>query len=108
MQPPANCPEEIATMMQNCWQHNPNHRPSFNEIHAQMEALWKACLNQNQSQGTGEVARDVSCVATMLFEDDEEVANYENVSGTEGQYNKYPTHAPYSKSPAVQDQYSKY
>ena len=29
---PAECPRELVELMKNCWSHEPNERPTFNQI----------------------------------------------------------------------------
>lgn len=36
--PPAGCPAPVIKIMENCWQHNPESRPTFDEVVAAFEA----------------------------------------------------------------------
>ena len=37
--PPENCPETIKTLMQACWQQNPEERPDFSYILSELEKV---------------------------------------------------------------------
>jgi hypothetical protein len=51
---PEDCPLNIKTLIQSCWHHDPNQRPSFYEILLQLETLWP------RARGDSEVSAALS------------------------------------------------
>ncbi|XP_061521736.1 tyrosine-protein kinase Fes/Fps [Phycodurus eques] len=41
MPAPRDCPPEVSTLMSNCWQHEPQNRPSFQKLRADLIDIWK-------------------------------------------------------------------
>ncbi|VDP08506.1 unnamed protein product [Schistosoma margrebowiei] len=40
MERPHGCPEAVYSIMLRCWSWDPNLRPSFSEIHAELEQMY--------------------------------------------------------------------
>lgn len=47
---PANCPKEVAELMQACWAGNPAARPSFRELTPRLHALWELAKEEERRQ----------------------------------------------------------
>lgn len=39
MPPPTQCPSDVARIMNSCWQYEPNNRPSFKKLRAELSAI---------------------------------------------------------------------
>lgn len=47
---PANCPKEVADVMEACWAANPAARPSFRELTPRLHALWELAKEEERRQ----------------------------------------------------------
>ena len=57
--PKPNCPDEVYTIMLECWEYDPNKRPTFAELHARIVTLSQQEFNEPefpQSQENNELS----------------------------------------------------
>lgn len=45
MDPPSDCPKEVSTIMLNCWQVDPNQRPTFSDLISKLQAVYSERMN---------------------------------------------------------------
>ena len=48
MDPPRDCPEEIGRIMLNCWQVDPNLRPTFSDLISRLQGVYSERKNSGQ------------------------------------------------------------
>ncbi|CAF0829358.1 unnamed protein product [Adineta ricciae] len=49
MERPAGCPTDVYNLMQKCWRWNPDERPAFKEIHAELESMTTVGFNSQEN-----------------------------------------------------------
>uniref|UniRef100_A0A8C5MBJ7 Tyrosine-protein kinase n=1 Tax=Leptobrachium leishanense TaxID=445787 RepID=A0A8C5MBJ7_9ANUR len=47
-QPPANCPDNVSYIMEQCWRHEPNARPSFCELELSLTDLLNPMIDEDR------------------------------------------------------------
>lgn len=49
MEKPSGCPNDVYNLMQKCWRWNPDERPTFKEIHVELESMTTVGFNTQEN-----------------------------------------------------------
>ncbi|CAF3187242.1 unnamed protein product [Rotaria socialis] len=61
MERPPGCPLDVYNLMQKCWRWNPDERPTFKEIHAELESMTTVGFNTQENGATKILSANEYC-----------------------------------------------